>query len=44
MIHWACLIDISFIQIEIFCPKFLFLNVHVDRHSSWNIILKYETP
>lgn len=42
MIHSACLIDISFIQIEIFCPKFLFLNV--DRHSSCNIILKYETP
>lgn len=41
MIHSACLIDISFIQIEIFCPKFLFLNVHVDRRSSCNINMKH---
>lgn len=37
MIHSACLIDISFIQIEIFCPKFLFLNVLFMQQLFWNM-------
>lgn len=42
MIYLVCLIDIFFIQIEIFCLKFFFLNVYVDCYFLCNIILKYE--